>query len=397
MLNRIKKINFNRILPNYTKNYIGRKNYVVNLTKNGLEFDNEYFVSHQESRLNCRCLRCWYKFNQTRNVDLAENVLIEEITEIDDKYIHLKWDDGHIGKFPTNPSSAFLDVKINTSEELDFCMRKNSKLHIWSYPVDDMYKEFKFSDIKDNPDILKECLIQLTKYGVVRIKNSPVEPNTVTNIPEILGLGPVWSTVFGSPFVVKNKKDKSINHAYTESGLPLHTDVPYYTQPPGVFLFHCILNECEGGESFYVDSFGCVKDFKKKFPEEFKILSTTEVTFRDLQQDWHLITTHPIIQLSSNNEDIVAVYDNHAARDGFNWLTDDFILRNKWYKAYSTYRKFVEDPSRRFVFKMNPGDLTIFDNWRVYHARNSFKGDNRHMEGCYVEWSHVRSKILSTK
>ena len=46
---------------------------------------------------------------------------------------------------------------------------------------------------------------------------------------------------------------------------------------------------------------------------------------------------------------------------------------------------------------MNPGDLTIFDNWRVYHARNSFKGDNRHMEGCYVEWSHVRSKILSTK
>jgi hypothetical protein len=91
MLNKIKKINFNRILPNYTKNYIGRKNYIVSLTKNGLEFDNEYFVSHQESRLNCRCLRCWYKFNQTRNVDLAENVSIEEITEIDDKYIHLKW------------------------------------------------------------------------------------------------------------------------------------------------------------------------------------------------------------------------------------------------------------------------------------------------------------------
>ena len=209
MFNRISYRYLNKIIPKFSQKYIRKNNYMVNLTKNGLEFDNDYFVSHQESRLNCRCFKCWYKFNQTRNNDLADNILIDEITEIDDKYIHLKWDDGHLGKFPTNPSSAFLDVKINTSEELDFCMRKNSKLHIWSYPVDDMYKEFKFDEIKNNPEILKECLIQLTKYGVVRIKDSPVEPNIVTNIPELLGLGPIWGTVFGSPFVVKNKKEES--------------------------------------------------------------------------------------------------------------------------------------------------------------------------------------------
>ena len=395
MLNRICFKPFQKKYSKFCLQNIRRSSSIVNLTKNGLEFNNKYFVSHQETRLNCRCLQCWYIFNQTKNLNLAENIVIDNIISVDDKYIHLKWDDGHIGKFPTNSSSAFPNVKINTSEELDFCMRKNSKLHIWSEPVQDMYKEFKFDEIKNDPEILKNCLIHLTKYGVVRIKESPQQPNIVTKIPDLLGLGPVWETVFGSPFVVKNRKDDSINHAYTENALPLHTDVPYYTQPPGVFLFHCILNECEGGESFYVDSFACVNEFKKQYPNEFKILCNTEVTFRDLQQDWHLIATHPIIQLTANGEDILAVYDNHAARDGFNWLSDNFKLRSQWYKAYSLYRSFVENPSKRFIFKMNPGDLTIFDNWRVYHARNSFKGDNRHMEGCYVEWSHVRSKILS--
>lgn len=55
-------------------------------------------------------------------------------------------------------SSAFLDVKINTSEELDFCMRKNSKLHIWSYPIDDMYTKFKIYFIKfSNTNSIKHC------------------------------------------------------------------------------------------------------------------------------------------------------------------------------------------------------------------------------------------------
>ena len=396
----LNKLSLNKFQKRFAHNlltdvhYQMRYNNFVRLANNGLELNNFYRVTHQEARLNCRCPECWFTFNQPKNSESFEDVVIKEIISVDTEYVHLKWSDDHTGIFPRKDSSAFPGVKMNSNEMLELAMRKNSALNFWSKPDKNIYREFLFDDIKNNEIELQKCLIQLTKYGIATIKGVPQESDTVIKLPELLGLGPVWSSLFGSPFKVQNKKNKSKNHAYTGKELPLHTDIPYYSQPPGVFLFHCISNKCEGGESFYVDSFACINEFRKRYPEEFKILTTVEVTFRDLQDDWHLVSTHPIIELNPNGIDIFRINDSPAARDFYDWIPTEFETRENWYKSYNLYRKFIEDPSRRFEFKMKPGDLTIFDNWRVYHARNKFIGDERHMEGCYMEWSHVRSKLL---
>ena len=42
------------------------------------------------------------------------------------------------------------------------------------------------------------------------------------------------------------------------------------------------------------------------------------------------------------------------------------------------------------------GDIITFDNRRVIHARSSYvvtESDNRHLEGGYLDWDEVRSRI----
>ncbi len=55
-------------------------------------------------------------------------------------------------------------------------------------------------------------------------------------------------------------------------------------------------------------------------------------------------------------------------------------------KFYEGIKKFdnlanSEDYQWRYILK--PGDLLIFNNWRILHGRGSFNG-TRKMKGCYI-------------
>lgn len=54
--------------------------------------------------------------------------------------------------------------------------------------------------------------------------------------------------------------------------------------------------------------------------------------------------------------------------------------------------------ARRRVFFVCffPGDVVIFDNWRVLHGRMSYvskPGAFRHLEGAYLDWDEVMSRL----
>jgi gamma-butyrobetaine dioxygenase len=48
---------------------------------------------------------------------------------------------------------------------------------------------------------------------------------------------------------------------------------------------------------------------------------------------------------------------------------------------------------------MRRGEIAVFDNRRVLHSRHAFSegagegGRRRHLQGAYVEWEDVNSKI----
>ena len=59
-----------------------------------------------------------------------------------------------------------------------------------------------------------------------------------------IGCGPLWRTIFGEILDVKSKVNP-INEAYGNQYLPCHIDLPYYTEPPPIYFFLCLKNECE--------------------------------------------------------------------------------------------------------------------------------------------------------
>lgn len=79
----------------------------------------------------------------------------------------------------------------------------------------------------------------------------------------------------------------AVNLAYTSENLGVHTDLPYYTYPPGVQLLHCIKQfKGVGGRSHLVDGFLVAEQMRENYPQEFKTLYQVPVEFYDVGKDY---------------------------------------------------------------------------------------------------------------
>ena len=92
-----------------------------------------------------------------------------------------------------------------------------------------------------------------------------------------------------------------------------------------------------------------------------------------------LESKRPIFKLNSNKE-LIQVSFNNYDRAPFR------INEKKTLKFYQAIKEFDliannEDYQWRYILK--PGELLIFNNWRVLHGRGSFKGE-RKISGCYI-------------
>ncbi len=66
-------------------------------------------------------------------------------------------------------------------------------------------------------------------------------------------------------------------------------------------------------------------------------------------------------------------------------------LERRFYRAYGRLAELAFDRSRRATVALTPGDILVFDNWRVLHGRNGFSG-HRHYLGAYLNHEDLESK-----
>ena len=86
-------------------------------------------------------------------------------------------------------------------------------------------------------------------------------------------------------------------------------------------------------------------------------------------------------------------YNNHA-RDYHLTVPPEMV--QKVYEAYITLGKMCREPSNKVDYKMRPGDMITFNNSRVLHGRSAFtitESENRFLQGCYMDWDLVNSRI----
>ncbi|WVQ94272.1 hypothetical protein IAU59_001351 [Kwoniella sp. CBS 9459] len=289
-----------------------------------------------------------------------------------------------------------------------------------------------FSEVStQSPRIMFKLLEQLQVYGLVVIEGVPTDPtdNEDCWLRKVMGyIGEIRNTFYGETWNVKSVK-QSKNVAYTDLDLGLHMDLLYFSSPPRFQALHCLRNRVNGGMSYFVDSFKVAFDLPMNI---FNILTQHKIPYIYNNDNHFLRFRHPVLspglslanphsavnwsppfrdigQTSSPPE---AFDDSMSSRiRGFRFAA---LQEQKVYDAIAEFEQRLAEEHYKHSFTMKEGDLVLFDNRRVLHARTAFhdktdaerekegiqliEGEpTRWLKGCYLDGEVVWDKLAVLK
>jgi len=295
------------------------------------------------------------------------------------KSVDILWSDL---KKPINYSSNFFLENSNKSQKI------NNNIKIWDKKDigEEIYTDFQNTITNDG---FKEFLEKLYKFGFVVIQNCKTEMSSVEKIANKIGY--VRESIFGGLWSFESNNDMA-DSAYTQDELRPHTDSTYSNDAPGLQLLLCCHYEATGGESIMVDGFKIAEKIYKENRDLYTLLSEIEVTGQYIGDGVFLEAKRPIFKLNSNKE-LVQVSFNNYDRAAFR-MNDEKTL--KFYDAIREFDLIANNREYQWRHILKPGELLIFNNWRILHGRGSFKGD-RKMSGCYINKEDFDSSCRMNK
>lgn len=203
-------------------------------------------------------------------------------------------------------------------------------------------------------------------------------------------IGFLRQTNFGREFEVVSVPNPN-NLAYTAIALPLHTDLPNQEVPPGFQFLHCLANAAEGGGSIFADGFAIAEDMRAEDPAAFELLAKVPIPFRFHDEDYDIRVREPVIVLNRDGAVTEVRYNAHIAA----MFDMPSTVMPAYYRAYRAFMTRTRDPRYRLAFRMEPGEMVVFDNRRALHGREAFDPSTgfRHLHGCYVDRGEFLSRL----
>ncbi|KAI1490366.1 hypothetical protein F5X96DRAFT_669818 [Biscogniauxia mediterranea] len=194
--------------------------------------------------------------------------------------------------------------------------------------------------------------------------------------------------------------------AYTNLPLSAHTDTTYFTDPAGLQALHLLshvgpetkngLGATLGGKSLLVDGFYAAGLLKAEDPQAYDILSSVKLPWHASGNKGITISPDSLYPVFENNE---VTGKLHRIR----WNNDDRGVVPfdgkytpwEWYDAAKKWNEVLKRKSVEYWFQLRPGEILIFDNWRVLHGRSAFTGVRR-MCGGYINRDDFISRWRNT-
>ncbi|QFU00165.1 Gamma-butyrobetaine dioxygenase [Halomonas sp. THAF5a] len=235
--------------------------------------------------------------------------------------------------------------------------------------------------------ILAPALESVLAKGLVRLRDLPTEPGSLEAIAH--RIGPIRDTNFGGLFDVRAKPDPDSN-AYTSIALPPHTDLPTREYHPGLQMLHCLENSVEGGQAVMLDGFAVAEALRERHPDAWATLTRVRWCYANTARTTDYVWFEPMIRLDARGE-LLEVRIADFLRGPLQTAFEDV---EPAYEALMTLQRLLCDPAFAIRFTYAPGDLVIFDNRRLLHARDAFEGSTgrRWLQGCYMERDEIRSR-----
>ncbi|KNC54796.1 trimethyllysine dioxygenase [Thecamonas trahens ATCC 50062] len=238
----------------------------------------------------------------------------------------------------------------------------------------------------------EQVLDNLAAYGLAFVTG--VEPSAAATRALLEGICFARATHYGDFWDFTADLEHG-DTAYTNLALRPHTDGTYFTDPPGAQILHCLEHDGSGGDSVMVDGFAALDALAAARPDHFDLLSSTPLrwTYVDANDVYSAVapavTTDAagaLRQLRFNNDD----------RDGF--PDGDASTVAAYYEAWTHLMGLVNDANAPWTatFKLLPGTVCFFDNWRTLHGRTAFTGKRR-LAGAYYSAQDLASRHARIK
>ncbi|XP_060621951.2 gamma-butyrobetaine dioxygenase isoform X2 [Anolis sagrei] len=343
-------------------------------------------------RDNCQCPDCYLHSAKARKL-LLENLDVDieakDIGVTESKKVHIIWPDDHTSEFEAEwlKKRCFSEqARAKVQEELFLPDRQcwGSDLHL---------PTMAFEEVLHSDTSAYKWLTTLKKMGIVLLTGAASRQGELLKLGQRIGF--LRLTFYGPTWQVQDKADAN-NVAYTTEKLSFHTDYPVLQFPPGIQLLHCIKQTPAGGESEVVDGFHVANKLKELNPQAFKILTSTFVNFTDVGVDYcdfSMESKQRIIDIDEKGQ-VIRINLNNATRDTIFDVPAEKV--KPFYAALKDYVDLLNSTDNKYTYKMKPGEIVVFDNWRLLHGRQSYQSGieiSRHLEGAYADWDVVMSRL----
>ena len=247
--------------------------------------------------------------------------------------------------------------------------------------------EVNYPDFINSTETRKTALAAVAEYGFVILHNVTTQPGEVLEVIKQFGF--VRETNYGPLFEVRTEVNPT-NLAFTNLGLGCHLDNPYRDPVPGLQLLHCLESSTEGGESILQDGFHAAALLREENPQHFKLLSENWINFRFQDNHADLRSRVPLIEVDPSGN-IIKVRFNNRSIDTIKLPAE---LIRPYYEAYRHFAEILERSDQQIEFKLASGDLVLFDNTRVLHARKAYSAaGKRHLQGAYSDLDGLYSSL----
>jgi len=260
---------------------------------------------------------------------------------------------------------------------------------------------------------LWKVLEGLDRTGLAFLKGVPTNE---TAIEQVVGrIGKLRDTFYGLTWNVRSEPNAK-NVAYTPDYLGLHMDLLYMTNPPHLQFLHSLRAQCPGGTSFFSDSVYAAEILRREAPELFVSLATFPVTYHYANDGQYYRYTRPTIELypTANNGGTINApikcvnwsppfqgpfADHIAHRIDGSTPSESAIELQTYHKAAKAFDWLLNAPENVWRYRLEEGDLVIFDNRRALHARDEFdaRAGERWLKGAYLDDDVYRSKLRTLR
>ncbi|OHW90317.1 trimethyllysine dioxygenase [Colletotrichum incanum] len=401
----------------------------VKIVKDGIQIDGLADGSARRSTLdNCRCSHCVNQDTTQRNFDtysISEDVCpsdiksekqgisvtcepSESLTAHGDRLTTRTGEqDGHQSFYSWQFIKHYLQNDHRSPEQVKLTIANIASYHFWGSDIGSRRPAVDYNHLMASED--ESGIAKLTnlirEYGFAFVDGTPFEtPEPTQRVLERIAF--IRETHYGG-FYDFIPDLAMADTAYTNIALPAHTDTTYFTDPAGLQAFHMLSHEAPpgqerskdgklGGESLLVDAFHAARILLKEDPKAYEILSKVRLPWHASGNEGITISPdkrYPVLEVEEETGKLHRVRWNNDDRGVVPFTKD--VSPTEWYAAARKWDTILRRDDVEYWVQLKPGQVLIFDNWRVMHGRSAFEG-RRRIAGAYINRDDFISRWRNT-